>query len=96
MNNRIFDIWVLLVFGLLGYLVTLCKVPLFPIIMGYLMGKTFEVNFRRAMISAQGDFGDLFNRPIAALFLAASILFVLVPVGLRILRRAKKSGAATI
>lgn len=96
LNNRIFDIWVLLVFGLLGYLFTLCKVPLSPIIMGYLMGKTFEVNFRRAMISAQGDFGDLFNRPIAALFLAASILFVLIPVGLRILRRAKKSGAATI
>ena len=80
LNNRIFDIWVLAGFGLLGYLLTLCKVPMSPIIMGYLMGTTFEINFRRAVISANGNFAEIARRPIAICFLVVSVLFLVSPI----------------
>lgn len=94
LNNRVFDIWVLLVFGIAGCLFTRFKVPTSPIIMGYLMGKVFETNFRRAMISANDHFGDIFTRPIAVAFLVVSALFIFVPIIARVMRRIKASKAA--
>ena len=94
LNNRVFDIWVLMVFGLLGCVFVRFKVPMSPIIMGYLMGKTFETNFRRAMIAANGNFADIFTRPIATVFLVVSALFVVVPLILRLVRRARAPGKA--
>ena len=79
LNNRSFDIWVLIVFGIIGYLLAQAKVPLSPVIMGYLMGATFERNFRRALIGSGGSFGELFLRPIAVVFVIAALLFVLAP-----------------
>ena len=94
LNNRVFDIWVLLVFGIAGVLFTRFKVPTSPIIMGYLMGKTFETNFRRAMISANDNFGAIFTRPIAVAFLIVSAIFIFLPVTMRIIRHVKASKAA--
>jgi len=91
LNNRVFDIWLLLIFGLVGYLFTKCKVALSPIIMGYLMGTTFEVNFRRAMISANGNFSEILTRPIAVAFLTAAIVFATLPMLLKLFKRSKKS-----
>lgn len=93
LNNRVFDIWVLVVFGIAGVILTRFKVPLSPVIMGYLMGKTFESNYRRALIGANGNFADIFTRPIATGFLVVSILFLVVPIIMKIVRRVKNSKA---
>lgn len=90
LNNRVFDIWVLLAFGILGCFLVRFGVPMSPVIMGYLMGTTFEINFRRAMIAANGNFWDILSRPIATTFFVVSILFVGVPVILRLMRGHKK------
>lgn len=80
LNNRIFDIMVLIFFGVLGYLFIKCNVPLSPVIMGFLMGPLLEKNFRRAIIAANGNFADILNRPIAIVFVVAGLLFIIWPL----------------
>ena len=87
LNNRTFDIWVLIIFGIVGYLLVEAKVALSPVIMGYLMGSTFETNFRRALIGSNGSFGGMLRRPIAVVFIIAALLFVVVPVFLRLRKK---------
>ena len=80
LNNRVFDVWVLIAFGVIGVLFMKSKVPLSPIIMGFLMGPLLEKNFRRAIISANGNFGDILNRPIACILVLAGFMFVIWPL----------------
>lgn len=80
LNNRVFDVWVLIAFGVIGFLFMKSKVPLSPIIMGFLMGPLLEKNFRRAIISANGNFGDILNRPIACILVLAGFMFVIWPL----------------
>ena len=64
-----------------------------PIIMGYLMGKTFEVNFRRAIISSNGQVSEVLSRPIAMVFLSISAAFILFAIAMTIYKRLKKRKA---
>ena len=90
LNNRTFDIWVLIISGLAGYFLQWLNVPLSPVIMGYLMGATFEVNFRRALIGSNGNVGEVFTRPIAVMFVVISLAFVLAPMIMGIKGRMEK------
>ena len=95
LNNRVFDVWILFIFGACGFLFSIFKVPMTPIIMGYLMGKTFEINLRRAVISSNGQIAEVFSRPIAVGFLSVSALFILLAIGMLIFRKLKKRKAAS-
>lgn len=94
LNNRVFDIGVLIVFGIIGFLLTKCNVPLSPIIMGYLMGPLLEKNFRRAIISSNGSIVDILNRPIACVIILAGIMFIIWPLIAKIFK--KKSLPETV
>lgn len=76
LNNRIFDVWILVCFGVLGYIFSLLGVPMTPIIMGFLLGPTLETNFRRAMVASSGNITEMLSRPIAVIFFVTGILFV--------------------
>ncbi len=75
-NNNVFDIYVLLVFGLIGYAMMLLRLEVVPLILGYILGPPFEENLRRALLLSRGDFGVFVHRPIsaAALALAAALV----------------------
>src|SRR5699024_1143427 len=49
-NNRIFDIYVMLFFGLLGYVMRLVDLAAPPMVLGIILGPMAEQNFRRAMV----------------------------------------------
>lgn len=87
LNNRVFDIVILIVFGIIGYLLTECKVPLSPIIMGFLMGPLLEKNFRRAIISANGNLVDILNRPIACVIVLVGVFFIIWPLITKFLKK---------
>lgn len=89
LNNRIFDIWILIAFGILGYFFMSCKMPLSPVIMGFLMGPLFEKNFRRAIIADRGNFMKVFTRPIASILVIGGILFIVWPLIRRLLVKVK-------
>ena len=80
-SRQIADIWMLLFFGIIGYLLRNADYPLAPIVIGFVLGPIFEKNFRRTGLISQGDlFGYILNRPIALGVLIATILVVLLPL----------------
>lgn len=56
LNNRLFDVWAILFFGVLSYLLEKFKFPLTPIILGFILGPTIETNLRRGLIASQGSY----------------------------------------
>jgi putative tricarboxylic transport membrane protein len=74
--NRAFDMWGMLLFGLVGCGMLAAGVPLTPMILGFILGPMFETNLRRSsQLFVQNNF-SLFYRPIALIFLAITIITV--------------------
>lgn len=82
-NNTIFDIGVMLAFGLLAYLMEANRFPIAPTILGLVLGAMLEQNFVTSMIKADGNFGAFFERPIAGTLGVATILVWLSPLFVR-------------
>ncbi|EHA15806.1 tripartite tricarboxylate transporter permease [Halomonas sp. HAL1] len=79
LNNNLFDIWVLFIFGVIGYLLWKAEVPLTPLILGVVLGDNLERQLFRAL-ELNESWTTFLTRPLSALFLAlavASILFSL-------------------
>ena len=75
-NSRIFDVWCILGFGILGVLMKLLKIPSTPLIIGFILGGMTEENLRRALQASEGSISVFFTRPISLAFLMAGFLFV--------------------
>ncbi|WNL38151.1 tripartite tricarboxylate transporter permease [Halomonas sp. PAMB 3232] len=79
LNNNLFDIWVLFIFGVVGYLLWKAEVPLTPLILGVVLGNNLERQLFRAL-ELDANWLTFLTRPLSALFLAlaaASIVFSL-------------------
>ncbi len=68
-SNSPFDVWVLLVFGVLGYLMALLRLEVVPVLLGLILGPMLEENFRRTLLLSRGSFSVFFERPITAVAL---------------------------
>jgi putative tricarboxylic transport membrane protein len=79
-NNSVFDVWVMLLFGLLGVFFHKVGAEPAPFILGFILGPLMEENFRRAMYLSRGDPLIFVQRPISAflLLLALALLVILV------------------
>lgn len=78
-NNRVFDIWVFFVMGILGYIFSKVKIPVAPLTLGYILGPTVELNFRTAIMAFRGDVTSVFTRPIALVLLAIAVIMLVWP-----------------
>jgi putative tricarboxylic transport membrane protein len=67
--------------------------PILPLIIGGLMGQTFERNLRRALIASKGNFMDIFNRPLAAIFFIMSVLIIISPIVIKRIKALRKRKA---
>lgn len=94
-NNSVFDVGVMLVFGLLAYLMEENGFPVAPAVLGVVLGSMLEEHLVTSMIKADGDFLAFFRRPIAGALGALTIFLWLLPAALRGLRalRNKPAGA---
>jgi len=79
-NNSIPDIWVMLLFGVIGYTMRIGGFEGAPLLLALVLGPKLEVAFRQALMISHGDFGVFLSRPISAFFLAATFLFLCVPL----------------
>jgi len=75
-NNRLFDVWSIIFFALIGYGLQKFKYPVSPFVLGYILGGLLEVNLRRALMVTKGSYLAFFERPIAAVFFIITILFI--------------------
>lgn len=69
MNNNLFDVGVMLVFGVIGYFFTKVKIPTSPAILGLILGPMAEKNFRTALLKSGGSLNVFFNTTICWVFI---------------------------
>lgn len=76
-SNSTFDVWVLLAFGIVGYLMALLRLEVVPVLLGLILGPMLEENFRRTLLLSRGSFSVFVERPITAVALGvcAFLLF---------------------
>ncbi|MGE0098334.1 MAG: tripartite tricarboxylate transporter permease [Hydrogenophaga sp.] len=63
--GRLFDVYVMLAFGLIGFFLRHFGYPMAPLVLGIVLGDLLEKNLRRALILSDGDLSPFFTRPIA-------------------------------
>jgi putative tricarboxylic transport membrane protein len=71
--GRLFDVYVMLAFGLIGYMLRQWGYPMAPLVLGIVLGDLLEKNLRRALVLSDGDLTPFFTRPISAVFAALII-----------------------
>ena len=76
----IYNMGIALAAGLLGYALKQDGYPIAPIVLGLILGGMFEENFRRAVKLAGGNYLIFFTKPICLLFIAFSVLSILLPI----------------
>lgn len=80
LGNRMFDVWVMLVFGVIGFFLDRAKVPLGPFVIGFVLAPLAEENLRSGLMISGGSYLPLLTRPISAVFLAFSIVMLVWPI----------------
>lgn len=79
LNNRVFDVWVMLAFGAIGFGLELAKVPLAPFVIGLVLAPVAETELRSGLMATAGDITPVLTRPIAGSFMAVSVLVLFWP-----------------
>lgn len=76
-NNNTFDVWVLLAFGIVGYLMAILRLEVVPVLLGLILGPMLEENFRRTLLLSRGSFSVFVERPITAVALGVCAFLLL-------------------
>lgn len=79
---RVFDIWITLMFGFLGYLFTKLKYPLTPMVISLILGPIFERNLRMSLMTSGGSMLPFVTRPISLVLLAITLISVVISVNM--------------
>lgn len=77
LSSRVFDVWTILLFGLIGYGFVKGGMPAAPFIIGFILGPMAETNLRRGLMLSDGDFMGFLTNPISASFLLLALASVL-------------------
>ncbi|MFF5992664.1 tripartite tricarboxylate transporter permease [Prauserella flavalba] len=88
-NNDVFDMWVVLGFGVLGWLMKKTGFEPGPLVLAFVLGPILEQSFRQSMLISGGDLSVFVTRPISAAFFVA--MFLLVVVSALIARRRRRA-----
>ncbi len=76
LNNSIFDVKVMMLFGLLGYLFKKFEYEGAPLMLAFVLGPMFETNLRQSLIVSKGNFLIFLTRPISAFFIVATVVIL--------------------
>ena len=88
-NTSVFDLGLMVFFGVLGYLMRKLGFPIAPFVLAFVLGPMFETTLRQSLQQSQGDATIFVTRPISAVILLLTVL-VLVQV----IRHQLREGAA--
>jgi putative tricarboxylic transport membrane protein len=93
-RNNLTDLWILAIFGILGYLFERFRFPITPLVLGVILGPLAETNFMTTMVSFDNDWTVFFTRPISGTIMALAILSLVFPLVRHQLRRRKLARTA--
>ena len=77
-NNNTWDVWMVGMFGVVGYAFIKLGAEPAPLLLGFILGPMMEENLRRAMLLSRGDWTVFATRPLSASLLAAALLLLVI------------------
>ena len=78
LNNASFDVYLIAISGVLGYIFGKLKCEPAPLLLGFILGPLMEEYLRRALVLSRGDASVFLTRPISATMLALSLVAIIV------------------
>jgi putative tricarboxylic transport membrane protein len=79
-HSSMFDVVLMLVFGVLGYLFKKLKYPLAPLVLALVLGDMAESSFRQAMLLSQGSLGIFWANPLVAVITTLALVMLVWPL----------------
>ena len=79
-HNSIFDVWMMIVFGIIGYVFKKLNYPLAPLVLAIVLGDRAEASFRQAMLVSQGDMSIFFSTALVSGLTGLALFLLLWPV----------------
>ncbi|MCC6212873.1 MAG: tripartite tricarboxylate transporter permease [Burkholderiales bacterium] len=79
-HNSIFDVWMMVVFGVLGYLFKKLQYPLAPLVLAIVLGDAAEASFRGALLASQGDMTVFFSNALVGSMTGLALLLLFWPL----------------
>ena len=89
-NNSKFDVLIMLIFGVIGYLFKKFGYELAPLVIAFVLGPMLETSLRQSLLISKGDISIFFVRPISVACLIIALLVLLLPVIMRKSRRIRE------
>lgn len=86
-NNSTFDIFVMIAFGVVGYLMKKTGFDPGPLVLAFVLGSLVESNIRRSMLIFDGDPTGFVTRPLSGMIFAAFAIVILLPAARLLFRR---------
>ena len=78
LNNDVFDIVVMVVFGVVGYLFRKFEYEGAPLILAFVLGTMFDQNLRQALLISDGSFIPFLTRPISGVTLGLAVIVLII------------------
>ncbi len=79
-HNSIFDVWMMLVFGVAGYAFKKLQYPLAPLVLAIVLGDRAETSFRQAMLMSQGDMTVFFSKALVGTITGLALFLLVWPL----------------
>jgi putative tricarboxylic transport membrane protein len=74
------DVWLMLIFGVVGYLMRKLDYPMAPAVLAIVLGPLAEPALRQSLLISSGSFSIFFNRPFAAVIMTLAFILLILPV----------------
>lgn len=84
-GNAMFDIWLMLVFGAVGYVFKKLDYPLAPLVLALVLGRNAEDSFRQAMLSSQGEVSVMFSNGLVGTITTLALILLFWPLISRVI-----------
>jgi putative tricarboxylic transport membrane protein len=78
--QRMFDVYVMLAFGVIGFILRQFNFPMAPLVLGIVLGDLLEKNLRRGLVLSDGDLTPFFTRPISFVMFALVAATILLNI----------------
>jgi len=80
LSNRMFDVWVMLGFGLVGFVLEAMRIPLAPFVIGFVLAPVAEEKLTAGLMSSGGSYLPIVTRPISLVFFLLAVAFLVWPL----------------
>ncbi len=85
------DVWLMLIFGVVGYMMRKLDYPMAPAVLAIVLGPLAEPALRQSLIGSQGDAMIFFERPISGTIMVVAIIFLVLPLIKTVIGRRKRA-----